>query len=453
MSFWDRFKPLIGGFGRRKRAAPVIDAEIVARARDGEPIGDIAEAVREEAVAGLADSRAALRVDQIDIETRDAEAGAFSIESVKAIASSAVDQLIAVGIGASDELKAINAELAEGKVGLKAYLHESGLAPGHLLPVRPLPMILIFVFMVCEGLLTGSVFFQSGVVPTIAAGVTLGVMASGAAVLLAAFLGGHIVGRHFNLGVGAPVSNGPVLQKRWAARLSAVPLIVAIILLHGSLATARAAGTLDDALLSFTSNPIAAFGTLSSALLLIFGLGGSALAWAEGMSAFGDPDPGRDRAHARSVTASEAARQGARDRALDEIDDVAEDHLGLIDDEAETVLSAMEGRAERIAQFSADKAALADDVEDAIASIDGAHDHLVALYRSIAGKNPPAFRRIDVDAVRARFRVDWSPPEDPARDIRVDIEACRTVIVTAAAEARALVTASLHDKPNTEDPS
>ncbi|SDF61675.1 hypothetical protein [Thalassobaculum litoreum] len=451
MSFWDRVKSLIGGFGRRKRAAPVIDGEIVSRARDGEPIDNIAGAVRDTAIADLADSRAALREDQIDIETRDAEACAFSIEGVKATASSAADQIIAIAIGASDEMKAINAELAEGKVGLKAFVHEHGLAPGHLLPVRPLPMILIFVFMVCEGLLTGSVFFQSGVVPTIAAGVTLGVMASGAAVLLAAFLGGHLIGRHFNLGVGAPVSNGPVLQKRWAARLCSVPLIAAIILLHGSLATARAEGTLDDALLSFTSNPIAAFGTLSSALLLIFGLGGSVLAWVEGMSAFGDPDPGRDRAHARSVTASEAARKGAHDRALDEINDVAEDHLGLIDDEAETVLSAMEGRAERIAQFEADKAALADDVEDAITSIDAAHDHLIALYRSIAGKNPPAIRRIDADAVRARFRVEWSPPEDPARDIRADIEACRTVIVTAAAEARALVTSSLHDKPNTED--
>jgi hypothetical protein len=404
-------------------------------------------------MADLADTRAALREDQVEIQSRDAEASAFSIENIKAIASSAVDQIIAMAIGAADELKEINEELAEAKVGLKAFVHEHGLAPGHLLPVRPLPMILIFVFMLCEGLLTGSVFFQSGIVPTIAAGVTLGVMASGAAVLLAAFLGGHLIGRHFNLGVGAPLSHGPVLQKRWAARLCSVPLFAAIILLHGSLAVARAHGSLDDALLSFLGNPLAAFGTLDSSLLLLFGLGGSVLAWSEGLSAFGDPDVGRDRAHARTVAASEASRDEAHANALAEIDDVAEDHLGLIDEAAATALSAMEGRAERIAQFAADKAALADNVEDAIASIDADHDHLIALYRSIAGKNPPAFRRIDPDAIRARFKVDWSPPEDPARDIRADIEASRMVIVTAAAEARALVTSSLHAKPNKEDPS
>lgn len=307
--------------------------------------------------------------------------------------------------------------------------------------------------MLCEGLLTGSVFFQSGVVPTIAAGVTLGVMASGAAVLLAAFLGGHLIGRHFNLGVGAPLSNGPVLQKRWAARLCSVPLVVVILLLHGSLAVARANGSLDDALLSFLASPLAAFGTLDSSLLLLFGLGGSALAWSEGLSAFGDPDVGRDRAHARTVAASKTALHEAHAAALDQIDAVAEDHLGLIDEAAETVLSAMEGRAERIAQFAADRAALADDVEDAIASIDANHDHLIALYRSIAGKNPPAFRRIDPDAIRARFQVDWSAPKDPASDVRPGIESCRSAIVAAAAEARALVTSSLHEKPIQEDPS
>lgn len=450
----DFFRRLLGGTsGHRKQRNKHDLGDVVACARDDEPIDDIAEAVREEAIADLADMRAALREDQIEIETRDAEASAFSIENIKAVASSAIDQLIAIAVSASDELKAINAELGEAKVGLRAFVHEHGLAPGHLLPVRPLPMILIFVFMVCEGLLTGSVFFQSGVVPTIAAGVTLGVMASGAAVLLAAFLGGHLIGRHFNLGVGAPVSTGPVLQKRWAARLCSAPLVAAILLLHGSLAVARANGSLDDVLLSFLASPLAAFGTLDSSLLLLFGLSGSALAWSEGLSAFGDPDVGRDRAHARTVAASEASREEAHARAIDEIDAVAEDHLGLIDDEAETVLSAVEGRAERIAKFAADKAALADDVEDAIASIDADHDHLIALYRSIAGKNPPAFKRIEADAIRTRFRVDWSPPEDPARDIRADIEACRTVIVTAAAEARALVTSSLHETPTKEDPS
>lgn len=451
MSFWDRLKSLFGGFGTPKRAAPQFNTEVVSCARDGQPIDDIAEAAREDAIAGLADSRAALREDQIEIETRDAEAGGVSIDSIKAIAASAVDQIIAIALSAADELRTINANLAEGKVGLKAYLHEHGLAPGHLLPVRPLPMILIFVFMLGEGLLTGSVFYQSGVVPTVAAGVTLGVMASGAAVLLAAFLGGHIIGRHFNLGVGAKVSNGPVLQKRWAARLSAGPLMMAIILLHGSLAAARATGDLDDALLSFISNPLTAFGTLGSGLLLIFGLGGSVLAWVEGLSAFGDPDPGRDRAHARSVTASESVRDGTHAYALDEIDDVVEEHLGLINEAAETALAASQGRAERVAQFKADKDVLADDVEDVIAAIDAAHDHMVALYRSIAGKNPPAFRRIDADAIRCRFQVDWCPPNDPARDIRADIEACRTQIARAAAEARALVTSSLHENPSKEE--
>lgn len=428
-------------------------ADVVSRARDGQPIHDIADGIRAAETVKLADRHAALRDDRVEIETLDAEASAFSIEALKAEASAGADQIAAMGIGGAYELDALHVERAEASAGLKAYLDQRGLAPGQLQPLRVLPMLLISAFMLCEGLLTGSVFYHSGVVPTVAAGATLGVMASAAAVLLSALIGGHLIGRHFNLAVSAPVSNGPDTQKRIFARVSAPVVVGAIFILHGSLATARTEGTLDGALLAFLANPLAMFGTLDSMLLVAFGLGGSILAWSEGLSAFGDPDPGRERAYHRSIGSIKTAIDHCRTRCMDALDDAEEALLSRIDEAAEEVFGGTEGRAERVARFEADKAALADAVEDAIEAIHASHEGMIALYRSIAGKNPPDFGRIDPEAIRARFRFEWSPQGGAADHLEAEFEACRTVIITAAAEARRLITTSFHENPSKEDPS
>jgi len=426
-------------------------AEVVARARDGQPIGDIAQVASEREIEALANALAGLREAKVEIESRDAESMAFSIDGVKSLAAAGADRLTAIGIGASLELDAINARLTEAKAIYRAYLAQKGLTPGKVLPVRMVPMVLISAFLVAEGLLTGSVFYQSGVVPTLAAGATLGVMASGAAVLLSAVIGGHLIGRYFSYAECAPVPNASDTRKRWLARIAAPLVGGSILLLHGSLATARAEGTLDGALLTFITNPLTAFGSLQSCLLFIFGIGGSVLAWVEGMSAFGDPDPGRERAYARSVDSAERDKDDAYADGLAEIDETEEKYLTLIDEAVEPVFGSSDGRAERVAQFEADKAALADAALDAITAIDASHDHIVGVYSSIAGKNPPSFRRVDTDAIRTRFRVDWSPPDNPARDVQADIERSRTTISTAADEARALITMSFYGTNHEEE--
>jgi hypothetical protein len=276
-------------------------------------------------------------------------------------------------------------------------------------------------------------------------------MASGAAVLLSAVIGGHLTGRYFNHAEDAPVPSGSDTRKRWLARIAAPLVGASILILHGTLATARAEGTLDDALLSFLANPLAGFGTLDSTLLLIFGFGGSVLAWVEGMSAFGDPDPGRELAHSRSVASAERVRDDAHADGLTEIDETEAEYLSLIDEAVEPVFGSSKGWPERVARYEADKAALSDAALDAISAIDATHDHIVGIYRSIAGKNPPPFKRINADTIRTRFRVEWSPPDNPARDIQADIESCRTAISAAAEEARSLITTSFYGTKNKED--
>ena len=117
------------------------------------------------------------------------------------------------------------------------------------------------------------------------------------------------------------------------------------------------------------------------------------------MSAFGDPDPGRELAHSRSVASAERVRDDAHADGLTEIDETEAEYLSLIDEAVEPVFGSSKGWPERVARYEADKAAL-DAALDAISAIDATHNHIVGIYRSIAGKNPPPFKRINADTIR-----------------------------------------------------
>jgi len=432
--------PVGSGSGATARFEKTLEAETLRRAATDYPINDLAEGVRDVRMSVLSDDLAALRDAKVEIEAADGLTDAASMAGAWAQAEARADEIVAVGLGHAQEIAAIRQERDEAAIANRAYSSRYNLIPGKVLKPKWKPMALIGTAAVGEGLLTGTVFFQAGAVPTLGAGITLGLMAAGSIGVGAGLIGGHLIGRHFWAGSEARPSSRSDFFKRWCARTTAPIVAIGLVVQHGALATARATGSLDGAVETFLSNPLIATSTLESTLLAAFGMGTTVLAWSEGLSAFGDPDPGRARVYERTTDALDEALETAHDEALahvGELEDDLQDWLDAIEDE---VFGPLSDRPERVALFEADKAALADAVEDAISAINARHDGLIALYRSIAGKAPTAFQRIDADAVRARFRMEWSPSESVTVPARADLQACRTLITKAAADARLEIT-------------
>jgi len=417
---------------------------VIRCARDKQPIHDLVHQVTIEHLAELSDRKEELRAAQADLEVTDAQAEAFSIDALRIEIKAGAQQIVSQAVGDASEIEALRNERDDAQGGYNAYLSARNLAPGKPQSARPIPIFVIGAFAAGEGLLSGSVFYQAGAVPTIGAGITLGLTAAAVTGLGAGFIGGHLIGRNFNVGADAAISSRSDTQARWAARLSGPVVAGGLVLLHGALATARATGTLEDGVATFLSDPVTVFRTLESTLLFGFGVGSSVLAWSEGLSAFGDPDPGRERAYSRSIGAMNHSLEEARDRANERVDDAEEDLHERIADAIEEVSSCFEGRAENVAAFGQDRAALDEAIEDAIERIEASQASMIALYRSITGKAPPAFKCIDPDAIRARFLVTWEPQDGPASHLESEIEQCRTQVIEAAAEARLMITASFH---------
>ncbi len=418
--------------------------QIINHARDGHDINSLAAGITDKAQQNLSEEKAVLLKELAAIDSAPPSAINISVSALTAKTNANIEQINGYADNVADEIMACAERLRKGEAEYKAFLARRNLSPGKPQGACVISLVGIFTFSLVEGMLTGSIFFQSGIVPSIQDGIILGVMAAGSVAGIAAYGGGHLIGRHFHLGATSHILTIAEKQGCWLARITAPLLIIILVMIHGSLATARAEETLDQVTQIFVENPSIILKTLETSLLFVIGLTASVLAWVKGMTAFGDRHPGRAQAYQAAIAQPLQDLEEVKDNGFNAVDEIQQNALAELDTLSEMIEEVTAEHADIISEMRSRFAIYHDHVENSLDLVDREHDTMLAIYKSIAGRRPATFKRIDKTKLRAFYQIDWQQPDFPSTDtLKIEIATSQTRIISAATEARALISASL----------